>query len=454
MTALEEGLPAGWRRARLGDLGEWHGGGTPSKSETAFWQGGNIPWVSPKDMKSDRILDSEDHITAAALRASAASLLPAGTVLVVTRSGILERTLPVAVATVPVTVNQDLKGLIPREDVEPSYLAYALRAFEREILQTCAKSGTTVASIEFPRLKDFTIPLAPVAMQRRLVAEIEKQLTRVDAGVEALKRLQSHLRRYRVALLKAACEGRLVPYGNVGLAEESGPDLVARLVARRGAKKPVLVDPLLRLEDLPAHWGRAALGALADTSSGGTPSRSRPDLYGGGIPWVKSGELRDGLVREVEEHITQEALNSSSAKLFPSGTVCVALYGATVGKVGILGMQAATNQAVCGVIMPPELDRQFLFRFLQGSRPRLIARGKGGAQPNISQEIVRRLEVPVPPHSEQVRIVAELEARISGIDAMEASASVGLKKASSLRLSVLRAAFNGTLDTHQGSPLV
>src|SRR3569623_1799165 len=149
MSAVEShGRPAAWQLAPLKELGVWSGGGTPSKAKAEFWTKGMIPWVSPKDMKTERITDSEDHITRVAVEESTAKLIPEGSVLIVTRSGILSHTLPVAVTTVPVTVNQDLKAITPKGGVLPEYLAWALRCFAREILNTCSKQGTTVASIE------------------------------------------------------------------------------------------------------------------------------------------------------------------------------------------------------------------------------------------------------------------------------------------------------------------
>ena len=209
---LQKGkLPRGWTRIRMGEVGRWFGGGTPSKAKPRFWTGGNIPWVSPKDMKSALITDAQDHITEDAVAQSATNLVEAGSILIVVRSGILQHTLPVAVAQRQVALNQDLKAVKPRENIRSDYLALALKAFERDILHTCTKTGTTVQSLELPVFLRFEIPVAPLPEQRRIVAEIEKQFTRLEAGVAALRRVQANLKRYRAAVLKAACEGRLVP---------------------------------------------------------------------------------------------------------------------------------------------------------------------------------------------------------------------------------------------------
>lgn len=116
-----------------------------------------------------------------------------------------------------------------------------------------------------------------------------------------------------------------------------------------------------KTQTLPASWALVGLGDLCKTTSGGTPSRKNPEYYVGSIPWVKSGELPDGPVVEIEECISEKAVSDSSAKVFPVGTLLIAMYGATVGKLGILKSDAATNQAVCAIFPPEGVERKFLF---------------------------------------------------------------------------------------------
>jgi type I restriction enzyme S subunit len=197
-------------------------------------------------------------------------------------------------------------------------------------------------------------------------------------------------------------------------------------------------------------WPSFPLGDVCRTTSGGTPSRKRADYFQGDIPWVKSGELTDGLVSEVSEFITEEAVANSSAKLFPRGTLMIAMYGATVGKLGVLTKPAATNQAVCAIFPSPELDSKFLFWFLRFKRSYLIDQAVGGAQPNISQSILRELLVPVPPIDIQREAVAEIEKQFSRLD--EAVANLQRVKANLKRYkaSVLKAAVEGNLVETEG----
>lgn len=147
---------------------------------------------------------------------------------------------------------------------------------------------------------------------------------------------------------------------------------------------------------LPTGWEWKKLNDLCKTTSGGTPSRGNPGYFSGDIPWIKSGELKDGLITDSEEHITESAIESSNAKKFPKGTLLIAMYGATVGKLGILDIEAATNQAVCAIFPGEHLNRNYLFWFLKFYRKDLIDASFGGAQPNISQALIRSIEVPIP----------------------------------------------------------
>lgn len=204
-------------------------------------------------------------------------------------------------------------------------------------------------------------------------------------------------------------------------------------------------ESFANFDALPDGWRWAKLGDVCKTTSGGTPSRKNAEYFTGDIPWVKSGELPDGLVTEVEERITEAAVASSSAKLFPAGTLLIALYGATVGKLGILNEAATTNQAVCAIFPPEYLDTKYLFWYLRFVRSDLVAQAVGGAQPNISQGILRELRVPIAPLAQQKRIVGEIEKHTSRLD--EAVANLKRVKANLKRYkaAVLKAAVEGRL---------
>ena len=171
--------------------------------------------------------------------------------------------------------------------------------------------------------------------------------------------------------------------------------------------------------EVPEGWMWTTLGVIGTWQSGETPSRSNKSYYGGNIPWLKTGDLNDGYITHIPEFITEEAVVNSSAKLNPVGSVLIAMYGATIGKLGILTFPATTNQACCACIEYDAIDPMFLFYFLLSQRTAFIAKGGGGAQPNISKEIIVKTYIPLPPFLEQQRIVAEIERWFSLIDIIE-----------------------------------
>lgn len=188
------------------------------------------------------------------------------------------------------------------------------------------------------------------------------------------------------------------------------------------------------------------LGAVAHWGSGGTPSRRNPDFFSGTIPWIKTGELGDKFIHHASESISEEAINKSSAKIFPAGSVGIAMYGATIGKLSIFGINASTNQA-CAVANPKDgvLFNEFLYYYLLSERRALIDSGKGGAQPNISQGILKEWPIALPPIAIQYRIVAKIEELFSELDKGIESLKTSREQLKVYRQAVLKHAFEGKL---------
>ena len=153
------------------------------------------------------------------------------------------------------------------------------------------------------------------------------------------------------------------------------------------------------------------LGDVFKVSSGGTPSRDKPEYFKDGkIAWVKTGELKGKYVNKPSEFITQLGLDSSSAKLFPPKTVLLAMYGATIGACSILPFEATTNQACAAILPSNQCLETYLYYYLKSIKDSLIRQGVGGAQPNISAGLIKKLKIPLPSLAEQQKIAAILDA--------------------------------------------
>ncbi len=370
-----------------------------------------------------------------------------------------------AVTVVDVCIFRACEGRVSHRWLRGALNAPQFRAKVAEL-----ESGSTRKRISRKNLASIEIPVPPLAEQRRIVEKLEELFSQLDAGVAALERVRANLKRYRASVLKAAVEGRLTEeWRRAHPDAEPAAELLKRIrKERREAwereqlasfekkgkqppknwrekyKEPEPPDTT-DLPELPEGWCWATVEAVGETATGGTPSRAESTYFGPGVPWVKSGELRDGYVTETEEQLTPEGLSACHASVVPRGALCIALYGATVGRLGVLSMDAATNQAICSVSVAPALPVEYLFYVLLAARQRLLAARQGGAQPNISQGIVRRTAVPLPCCEEQLAIVAEVEARLSVLDALEATVEANLARAGRLRQAILKRAFEGRL---------
>ena len=167
---------------------------------------------------------------------------------------------------------------------------------------------------------------------------------------------------------------------------------------------------------IPKNWVWGKLGQIGKWQSGSTPSRLNKYYYGGNIHWLKTGDLNDGYVTNIPENITEKALNETSVKLNPQGSVLIAMYGATIGKIGILKFPATTNQACCACDVFDGIEKEYLFYFLLSHREDFIKMGGGGAQPNISKEKIVNTYIPIPPQSEQKRIITVIRNTFSILD--------------------------------------
>lgn len=452
------------RMVRLRDLGQWSGGNTPSKANAAYWTDGTIPWVSPKDMKVDEISASEDRITSKALDEGRVSMVPEGSILFVTRSGILAHTFPVAVTRIAVTVNQDLKALSPKPGVLPRYVAHAVRGASRRILKSCAKHGTTVASIDTNTLLDFEIPMVDLEAQRTTVAEIEKQFSRLDEAVASLRRVKANLQRYGAAVLKAAVEGRLVPTeselaAREGRRFESGEELLTRVIAARRrswSARGSYVEPSgvsrTELDAPPDGWTWCTADQLSDfITKGTTPAASKLFDGTGEVQFLKVYNLTfDGsLNREYKPaFVARETheVDLSRSKVRP-GDVLINIVGPPLGQVSVVPdslTEANINQAIARIRPVEPISSRFVAMVLmcEDIMRWAIRRAKTTAgQANLTLELCRALPIPLPPLLEQKRIVAEVDRRLSIVREVEAEVDANLKRAQALRQAVLARAF-------------
>ncbi len=230
---------------------------------------------------------------------------------------------------------------------------------------------------------------------------VQGKLVPQDPNDEPASVLLERIRAEKEKLIK---EGKIKKEKNPSVIFRGADNLPYEKI---GKNDPVCIADEVPFE-IPESWEWVRLGSIGDWGSGATPSRTTPEYYNGNIPWLKTGDLNDGYITHIPETITERALLETSVRLNPIGSVLIAMYGATIGKLGILQTPATTNQACCACIPFTGIYNEFLFYFLMSQKLAFIKRGEGGAQPNISKEKIVATLMPLPPKAEQKRIVEKL----------------------------------------------
>ncbi len=259
------------------------------------------------------------------------------------------------------------------------------------------------------------------------------------------------------SILQEAIEGRLVPQDPNDEPASVLLDKIrkekARLVKEKKLKKSALKeDPITdddKLFTIPETWEWCKLGWIGDWGAGATPAKGTPEFYTNGtIPWLRTGELNNGIVTDSEIKVTPYALQKCSLRECKVGDVLIAMYGATIGKVAIAGIELTTNQACCACT-PYQVYNKFLLFYLMASKQRFIELGEGGAQPNISREKIVTFPFPLPPLAEQKRIVAKIEELLPKVEeygkAQESLDKLNEGLPERLKKSILQEAIEGRL---------
>ena len=426
-------------------------------------------------MKVYTITTSEDSITPKAL--DRLSLVPANSVLAVVRSGILSRTLPVSINTIPVTINQDMRAISPRVGISAAFLAYQLIANEREILASCSKHGTTVASIEGPALARFPIWIAPTAEQTRIVAKLEELLSDLDAGVAELKAAQRKLQQYRQSLLKAAVEGTLTAaWRKQNPPQESGAELLARILVERRARweakqlarfaeqgkappkgwcekyKTPLGPQGADLTKLPVGWSWAALSQLLEGLTSG--SRDWAPYYDRGTctfvmaqnvrPWRPDFSFRqmvDPPANDRDRARSQVRLND----------LLVTIVGANTGQACRLD-QSLESHFVCQSVALLRLLDPSMSDYInavlnsEGHGQRQFREMNYGAgRPHLSFDQIESVCIPLPPLQEQHVITRQIEIAFDSLQLVQVELDRLQEQSTVQRQNILRAAFAGQL---------
>lgn len=339
----------------------------------------------------------------------------------------------------------------------PKFINYQLYARGSKHFANNAQQVVGMASISQGQLSDFPIVLTGIDEQREIVAELEKQFSRLDEAVANLQRVKANLKRYKASVLKAAVEGRLVETEATlarreGRTYETGEYLLQRILDERrneskGSAKPGDAPLLAQVPSLPEGWVWTTLGQCFRVAVGATPSRKEATYWNGDVPWVSSGEVQLGRIRHTEEHISAAGLANSSTQINPAGSVMIGMIGQgrTRGQAAILDIDAANNQNCAAIwVSRTDVPPEFVFSWLLSRYTETRSEGSGNNQQALNKRLVEQIPLPLPPLAEQVRIVAEVDRHLSIIREVEAEVDANLQRAQALRQATLARAFSGT----------
>ncbi len=429
-------LPVHWSAASLRWMSKRYTGGTPDKGNEAYWEDGDIPWINSGAVNDGYITQPSEWITRAGFANSSAKWIPKNA-LVMALAGQGKTKGMVAQLGIQTTCNQSLAALIPDHRFAPRYLYYWLTGNYQNIRNLAGGEARDGLNLEM--LGSIPCPLPPLPEQETIARFLDAKTAQIDALVAQKRQLIAKLKEKRQALIARTVTRGLPPDAASAAGLAPNPEMKDSGVAWLG--------------EVPRHWETWKLShGFSLTGSGTTPPSDNPDWYEGETCWVTTGELREGLILDTGKKVSAAAIAQFSAlKVFPAGSLAMAMYGATIGRLGIFGAPAATNQACAVLFGEKAFHTKFVFYWLYAFRSHIILLASGGGQPNISQEKVRSLRIPCPTIPEQAAIAAYLDAQSAQLDTLLAQAETAIARLSEYRLALISAAVTGKIDVRSAA---
>ena len=373
----KDNTPTSWKLAAIDEICTLGGGKTPSKSNEDNWHG-SIPWVSPKDFDGVKLDETENHLTQHGVSNSSINLYESGNIAMVVRSGVLKHSLPVAQLKSKMSVNQDIKILKPdNKKIISDYFLNALLYEADRIRASCVKTGTTVESVETAFLKSYRLPLPPLSEQRRIaeiLSTVDELIQQTDAIIEETERLK---------------RGIMQDLLTQGIGHESFK------LASFGS-----VD-----SKIPAKWTICKLEDIAQIKRGASP---RPigdsKFFGGDIGWIRISDINASFkyITNSSEYLSDLGV-SKSVRVHP-GEVLLSI-SASVGECVIVDFEACIHDGIVAIRnLSDDLNNEFLYYYLTSSRISFATKGQTGTQSNINSNLVKNIEILIPPLPEQQQI--------------------------------------------------
>ncbi|HEC1786650.1 TPA: restriction endonuclease subunit S, partial [Campylobacter lari] len=372
-------LPQGWEVKKLGDIAEISSGGTPSRNKKEYWENGTIPWVKIKDIKEKFISTTEEFITEDGLKNSSAKLFKKGTLLYSIFATLGE----VAILDIDATTNQAIAGInIKENNINSLYLMYFLRSIKDEI---CSKGrGVAQNNLNLTILKQIKIPLPPLQEQERIVGILDESFAKIDESIKILEQDLLNLDELMQSTLQKAFDP--------------------------------LKDNAKENYKLPQGWEWKSLGEIGEIITGTTPSKNNPNFYGNEYPLFKPSDLNgDMIIKFASDNLSK--LGFDNARNLPKDTILVVCIGASIGKVGLSGVNGSCNQQINAIIPNSAFVSKYLFFVCLSNYFQEILK-KNASQttlPIINKTEFSKLQIPMPSLKEQEQIASYLDELSSNV---------------------------------------
>lgn len=415
-------IPAHWEVKKLKQLAEnVQTGFTPPTEEKKYYDDGTIYWFAPSDFGDHVLLqDAKKKITPLAVETGNARYFKPNSVLLVGIGATLGK---VGISEMACSANQQINAISFKENYDPYFATYYLKSINHIIVSSA--NASTMPILNQSDTKDLYCVCPPLPEQRAIAAYLDRKTAQLDTLLAQKEALLQKLHQKRQALINEAVTQGLNP---------------------AAPRKP---SGVAWLGDVPAHWEvRKITRAFSKIGSGTTPEAGLDKYYQNGtINWVNTGDLNDGILESCQKKVTELALKECSAlKVYPAGTILVAMYGATIGKTSLMQFEACTNQACCALTAGPALNDKFALYWFLANKPHIISLGYGGGQPNISQDTIRQLRMQTPPMEEQEAIVAYLDSKTNQINEAAATIHTQIQTLKAYRQSLISEVVTGKVD--------
>ncbi|MBD9675645.1 restriction endonuclease subunit S [Pseudomonas sp. PDM18] len=426
-------IPAHWTLPKLKHFTRFTGGGTPNREERMFW-GGEIPWVSPKDMKSELIHDSEERITDAGLANSSTTLVAPNKVLLVVRSGILKHTIPVAINAVPVSLNQDMKALeFKSSTCNSGFFLRWVQGLNDSLLLAWAKQGATVESIEHSYLSDTVVPLPPFEEQTAIAAFLDRETAKIDVLIGEQEKLIALLAEKRQATISHAVTRGLNP------------------------NAPMKSSNVAWLGEIPAHWTVCAVRRVVERiEQGWSPECFSRAAEQGEWGVLKAGCVNGGIFRSSENKALPDTLEPDANIEVRDGDL---LMSRASGSPALVGSVAYVSEPPSRLMLSDKIFRLhlscdvdsrffaivFSARYMRLQIEQAISGAEGLAN-NLPQSSLKGFTIAIPPKTEQVELVAMVEAEMEKLISLAGEAERAIALLKEHRSALITAAVTGQID--------